>query len=205
MFRSSLMGALVAALLFLGVPAVAHERRAVGRVETSVGWLTEPAFAGAVNGVSFRASRDGAGVTGANLKVDVTFDGAAEPLTLALEPAFRDPGHYEAHLIPTRPGAYTFRIYGRLAGATFDQTFISGEDTFDPIVATSEIEYPAKDPTRDELAQRAAVQEARITSLSKRASDATDGTAVAFWVAIAGVVLGLVSLAVAWRTKRRLA
>lgn len=202
MFRASMLGALVATLLALAPSASAHENRAVGAVEMTVGWLTEPAFAGAVNGVSFRARRGGAAVAVASLKVDVTFAGAAEPLTLTLAPAFRDPGHYEAHLIPTRSGAYTFRIYGRIAGTAFDQTFTSGADTFDPIEAATQIEYPEKDPTRDELAQRAAAQETRIEDLRSIAAKAQDAADLAKVIAIVALVVGLAGVVVGMRRAR---
>lgn len=186
--------AIAAATVMLAVPASAHEQRAVGPVRTTVGWLTEPAFAGVVNGVSLRATRDGAGVEGATLKVDVTFADATEPLTLTLSPVFREAGHYQAHLIPTRPGAYTFRIYGRLAGKAFDQRFTSGDDTFDPITSSDAVEYPEQDPTRDQLAQRAAQQEQRIARLQTAADQAQASADLAKALAVVALVLGAAGL-----------
>jgi hypothetical protein len=200
MKRSLLLGATVLATVALASgPIHAHESRAVGPVTTVVGWVNEPAFAGSVNGVSFRATRGGAGITGATLKADVTFEGAASPLTLTLEPAFNDPGHYKAALVPTRAGAYTFRIYGELAGKDFDQSYTASEETFAIVEATAAVEYPEKDPTRDELAALAQQQTERIDALKAAAAGSQDAANMARILAIVALVIGVAGVALGLR------
>ena len=57
-------------------------------------------------------------------------------------------------MVPTRPGAYTFHFTGTIRGDAIDETFKSSDTTFDDIKAASEVEFPAKDPSTGELAQR---------------------------------------------------
>lgn len=44
-------------------------------------------------------------------------------MTLDLEPAFRDPGHYEAVFYPTVPTTYDYTVYGDINGTAFHDTF----------------------------------------------------------------------------------
>lgn len=187
----------------LSLPAHAHERRPVGTLTTVVGWINEPTFAGAVNAVSFRATRGEAGVTGAKLRVDVSYEGAPQPLTLPLEPAFNDDGHYKAALVPTRSGIYTFRIYGTLAGKAFDERYTAGEETFSPVEGTGEVEYPEKDPTRDELGLLAKTQGERIVAMQKAATKAQDAADLARILALAALAFGVAGFVVAMRATRR--
>lgn len=55
------------------------------------------------------------------LKVDVSAGG--KNMTLDLEPAFRDPGHYEALFYPTVPTSYSYTVYGDINGTAFRDTF----------------------------------------------------------------------------------
>lgn len=202
MKRSTIGAAIIASLVILGGPATAHEQRAVGPVSTVAGWINEPAFAGSVNGVSFRATQAGRGIAGAALTVDVSFDGAPQPLTLTLEPAFNDVGHYTAALIPTRPGAYTFRITGKLSGRDFDQTYTAGETTFAEVEATGDVEYPEKDPGRDELALLAETQGDRIAALQVASAKARDAADLAKIVAIVALLFGAAGLVLGLRRGR---
>src|SRR5439155_1269471 len=96
---------------------------------------------------------------GDTLKVEVVF-GDQKSDMLALEPAFDveegfgTPGGYQASLIPTRPGTYTFHFVGSVKGQKVDQTFTSSEKTFDSPHAPSEVEFPAQDPSTADLASR---------------------------------------------------
>jgi hypothetical protein len=189
------------------VPALAHERVGVGGHTVVVGWLDEPAFAGFKNAVQFTASHkaDGAPVTGARLRVEVIFgdrDGQEKMGPLDLEPAFGAPGEYQAFLIPTRPGTYTFHITGSLAkGEPIDRFFTSGEQTFDDIHEATAAEFPAKDPTAGQLAEKIDRVDGRLVSVqqaadsaARSASDAVDSARL---MAIVGIALGGLALGVA--------
>lgn len=190
-FLRALFGA-AASIVLLVAPVSAHEHRDVGRIETVVGWLDEPAFADTVNGVSFRASHDEGPVTGARLKVDVTFGSVADVLTLTLSPA-GDPGQYTASFVPTRAGAYSFRVYGTLDGAAFNQTFASGPKTFDEIESSADLQFPKEDPSRGELADKGVQVDRRIAALKVEVGKAGK-RADAAWIALAGVMVGMIGL-----------
>jgi hypothetical protein len=49
-------------------------------------------------------------IEGLALRTDVSAGG--KNMTLDLEPAFRDPGHYEAVFYPTIPTTYSYIVYG---------------------------------------------------------------------------------------------
>lgn len=145
-----------ACLLPLAAPAVAHETRTEGGVEAVVGWSTEPAYVGYPNAVQLQLSNGNAPITdlGADeLKVEVLF-GDQKTAALPLEPAFGSPGEYRAPLMPTRPGDYSFHFFGTINGQPYDQTFQSGEETFDSPKNPADVSFPAKDPTVGELASR---------------------------------------------------
>jgi hypothetical protein len=143
-------------LLALAVPAIAHETRTEGGVQAVVGWATEPAYVGYPNAVQLRLSSGNAPIAdlGADeLKVEVLF-GDQKTAALPLEPAFGSPGEYRAPLMPTRPGDYSFHFFGTIKGQPYDQTFQSGEETFDAPKNPADVSFPAKDPTAGELAAR---------------------------------------------------
>lgn len=192
--------AAIAAASFTAGPALAHEIRPVGPLEVVVGWLEEPAFAGFRNAVSLNASRGGQPVEGGVLEVQVIF-GTAEDGTpgepMELRPAFGEPGEYRAFLIPTRPGTYAFHVTGRIGGRAFDETFTSGEDTFNDIVDTREAEFPAQDPSRGELARRAEQIDERLAAAQAEVEDANDAADQAKLFGYVGVGLGAIALLVA--------
>jgi hypothetical protein len=60
-------------------------------------------------------------IEGLVLKTDIFAGG--KNITLDLEPAFRDPGHYEAVFYPTVPTTYSYTVYGDINGTAFRDTF----------------------------------------------------------------------------------
>lgn len=60
-------------------------------------------------------------IEGLTLQTDVSAGG--KNMTLDLEPAFRDPGHYEATFYPTVPTTYSYTVYGDINGTAFRDTF----------------------------------------------------------------------------------
>jgi hypothetical protein len=157
----AVVAALIAPVLLAG-PAAAHETREVGDYTFVVGWYDEPAFANQPNGPEVTITKvDGKKETpiveGVELDVDVIF--GEESATYPLEPAFvvgvfGDPGNYNADLFPTRPGGYTFHIYGTVEGQEVDEEFTSGEETFGDVEDPAELAFPAADPNNAELASR---------------------------------------------------
>jgi hypothetical protein len=74
------------------------------------------------------------------LKVDIS--AGAKNKTLDFEPAFRDPGHYEASFFPTVETNYNYTVFGNINGTDFKATWTcspgGGEAT--PISDNSTVE-----------------------------------------------------------------
>jgi len=185
--------------------AYAHERRTVGPVMMRVGWANEPTYSGFMNAVQlFLSDKNKKPISGAadTLKVQVTFADQKTAL-LPLDESDDDPGEYLAPLIPDRPGNYTFHFVGTVAGTTIDQSFTSSETTFDPVGDSSQIQFPAKDPSVAELAGLAERLGQRLDADNAASRDAAAAAAQARTFGIAGIVLGAVGIAVGLASGRR--
>ncbi len=198
---------LLSPLVLSGV-AVAHEHRHLGSFEMVVGWADEPVFVGFKNGLQLILSENEKPVLdlGDSLKVEVIFgDQKMGPLPLqrAFGKTFGRPGDYRASILPTRPGTYTFHFIGSIKGQKVDQSFTSSEKTFDSVDDSAEIEFPAKDPSRAELAGRIERLGPRIDAVQQAARDANAAGANARTVAIVGIVLGAAGFVVSLGWGRR--
>jgi hypothetical protein len=199
-------------LLALGAaPASAHEERKVGRYTLHVGFGDEPAYAGAKNSVQVLihdAATDKPLVDlGDTLEVDVSQGTDDTPkMSMALEPDFEvgefgTPGDYRAFFIPTAPGAYSFHFTGTIKGQRINQKFTSGPRTFSEVQDPAEVSFPSRDPTTGQLSARLDRETARLNQAlaasQRRARQADDAAGTARLIAIAGVVAGVLGLAVA--------
>lgn len=150
----------VAFTITFGGSALAHERRQVGPYQLVVGFLTEPAFAGAVNGVDLRVTdtrvTPAKNVEGLQdtVTVDVFHGGIATPLSLKIRSRFGQPGAYAADFIPTRPGSYRFVFRGKIEQQDVNETFESGPGRFDDAKDTTDLQYPEKVPVAADLTER---------------------------------------------------
>lgn len=195
----SLTGAFALALAG-GAPASAHEPRSTGPVRFVVGWGDEPTYTGFKNSVQVTISEaNGTPVTdlGDTLKVEVIK--GADKVTLPLVANFRvggsgTPGDYRAWLIPTRPGAYTFRLFGSVRGQNVDESFTSSNTTFNQVEDVTSIAFPAKDPSTGQLATRIDREIPRLEAALRDARDRTDGART---LALAGIGFGALGLLVA--------
>jgi hypothetical protein len=209
MRRSTFALAFVAgalALLWGPTPALAHEERDVGRYSFAVGFGSEPAYAGQTNSVQLLLSdASGKPVTELRpgLKVAVTF--GEQTQSFPIQPNFEVgefgiPGDYRAWFIPTRPGQYSFHFTGKVNGQPVDETFTSGPKTFDDVDDPTSVEFPVKDPTVGQLAERVDREvprlESSIGSSRAAASAASDDASTAMSFAIVALVVGGVGLAV---------
>ena len=181
--------ALVAAVL-VAIPAaaMAHEHRNVGALAFTVGWLNEPTYAGSVNAVQVELARGGSPVTDATLQVVVIFGqktGTQKSSPLDLVPSDERPGLYTADIVPSRPGTYTFHVTGKAGGAV-DQYFTSSDKTFDDVEDPATDEFPVKDPSTGQLAQRLDGTDTQV----KAVKPAKTLSLVAVVVGAVGVLLG---------------
>lgn len=166
-----------ALLLALAIaPAGAHEGREVGDYLLSFGWRVEPAVVGSANGpeltIALHGHEEGgdhehdedplAGVA-ISLQVEVTFGPASR--VLSLEPAWGTTDHYIADLIPTRPGDYTFRVFGTIGDVAVDEVFSSADGEFSSVAPASDVTFPDALPSTVELLEQIAALEARLAEL----------------------------------------
>jgi hypothetical protein len=188
-------------------PADAHERREVGDLVFVVGWGDEPAFTGFKNHVQVILSdtSDQPIREGVELNAEVTFgeeEEPVEPVEVELTPRFGEefgePGDYGADLIPTRPGVYTFRVFGTVNGQEVDESFTSGEETFDSPREPTEVQYPVSDPSTAQLEERLNRELARMEE-----HDDSGGVEAGTVLGIIGIVLAVTAIAGAGVALRR--
>jgi hypothetical protein len=183
-------------------PALAHEERDVGPYHLAVGFGQEPAYAGQENSVQmFIHDANDKAVTdlGDTLKVEVSYQDQTMP-AMTMQPNFEVgefgiPGDYRAFFFPTRPGSYGFHFTGTIKGQNVDETFTSGPHTFSDVEDPSGVEFPVKDPTTGQLAERLDREVVRVTATAQAqvnaARDRADGART---LALVGIVLGGVGL-----------
>ena len=210
-FATAVTGSAMFALL-LASSASAHENVKAGKVEFEIGFLNEPAYAGFQNGV-FLAIQDGSGhpVTDAAETLTVTVVFGDQRMEVPLEPRFDadaggGPGQYVAAFIPTRPGAYTFQLFGTLAGQRIDGEFTSSPKTFDEVVDPTSVEFPVKDPTLGQVAERLNREfpriNGRIAAAQQSATDTADDAETLAYIAVGLAALGLIVSLVAGSRRR---
>ena len=145
-------------LVALPLIASAHEARDVdnGKYHFVVGFLNEPAISGVVNSLDFRVSTNtGTPVAGADdeaatgtpieglestLQVEIIY--GDQKKTLTLEPRWKAPGAYNAWVIPTAAGDYTFHIFGTINGDQVDENFTSSPEGFSSVVDAKTLQFP---------------------------------------------------------------
>lgn len=197
--RSRVCAGIAACLCLVPTAALAYGGASSGTTELVIGWAVEPAFAGFPNAVSVEATHDGKRRNDAELKVTVLFGGedadtATEPMRL--ERAFGQNGVYEADLLPTEAGRYTFQITGTVGEDDIDVTMTSGEGTFNDVAAPAELQFPTQVPATTELAaavEQLTAQSQDATAARAEAQDAKDSAANARLLAIFALGVGALS------------
>jgi hypothetical protein len=166
--------------------ALGHERRAVGPYTFVVGWMNEPAYVNAANGVSLDVTEtsghkpvEGLATT---LHAEVIVGGGAKKLALELVTDAESPGHYQGSFIPTKAGDYIFHIFGDVGSTKVDERFESGPNTFDGVVSTDALQFPDRLPANADLA-------ARLDSLQTLVIAAIVIGAVALLVSLGGLAM----------------
>jgi hypothetical protein len=187
-------------VLVLGVmaaPAAAHTQKNVGAYKFTVGWGSEPAYAGQLNSVQLVLATLGSGKAYTSLtdtlRVTVVFgqqkvDYALTP-TFDADTGFGTPGDYRAFFFPTAPGDYTFHFTGKIGAQTVDESFTSGPSTFSTVEDPTAAQFPVKAPTNVQLAQRLDAELPRLATESQVSSARTMG--------MIGIVVGVIGIAVA--------
>ncbi|HEX6391979.1 MAG TPA: hypothetical protein VFZ97_00975 [Acidimicrobiales bacterium] len=192
---------------FMGAPAAfAHEQRQVGAYQLTVGWEHEPTYVGDQNAVQLFV-HDGRGNpvddlgSPVTLQVEVIFGGqTSSPLDLG---ASFDPdtglgthGEFDAAIVPTAAGNYTFHFFGTINGQKVDERFTSSPKTFNAVEDPTSVQFPAKVPTVPELATLANRLSSRVDHATAEAASAKNKASSGHTLGLVGVILGAVGLAV---------
>lgn len=213
------------ALLSAGI-ALAHVVKQAGPYVLEIGWQHEPTYVGEANGVQIIVhdadDQPVTDLTEDDVKVVVS-TGGQQSGELTFAPGFdlaegEGPlGEYNAPIVPTAPGDYTFHLTGAIHGEPIDITVTSSDETFDSVQGTSEIEFPTKLPTVTEIVTRLDRIDARIgtASLPTQAMvDAAQASAaearqaadrallVGAGIGFVGLLVGIVAVIIARRPPR---
>ena len=158
--------------------AQAHVLKDFGPYSVALGWVHEPTYVGQLNAVQ-AVVKDSAGkpvtdIADGDLTVVVSAGGqvsAALPLvaTYDEDTGLGIPGDYEAPLIPTIPGDYTFHLSGKIHDTAVDETATSSDSTFDSAVDETDIQFPAKVPSLTEVTTRLDRLDARVSAVASAA------------------------------------
>ena len=219
--RACLLTATVASLVLLPVAAAsAHGDEHVGDMVFTIGFGTEPAYAGQPNSVELLLTHDGEPVTdvrAGDIQVEVSFGG--ESRTFDMEPNFAvgefgEPGDYRAWFVPSEPGDYAFRFTGEADGEEVDVEMASGPDTFSAVLPLAESAFPPVDvPSTQEIVDRieresqrtqeaqdaAAAAQAQIAAANDEADSAATTATIAVILGAIGVIAGIAGIAVGRR------
>ena len=218
---AAVVGAVAALAAVAG--ASAHVVQQFGSSSIAIGWLHEPTYVGVENAVQV-VVKDAQGkpvddLPDGALKVTVS-TGSQTSGSMTLQPSFDPdtglgtPGEYDAPLIPTAPGVYTFHLTGAINGTSVNQSVTSSDKTFDDVTdpSAADVEFPTKVPaiaavsTRlDRTGARVDTAQAAATVARAAASDAQNAANRALIIGvvalIAGVVLGAAGVVVGLRRR----
>ncbi len=135
------------------------------------------------------------------LLVEVTHVPLDVSKTMNLRPAYNDPGHYVADLIPTSPGHYRFRLFGTIEGEQVDLTFdsMAGGGNFDDVQPATAIQFPEAVVSARELESAVRGMQATVAVMQSEPEEPTaveeDSDSAAAMMAIVGIALGAVGIA----------
>lgn len=166
------LGALLLfALLLAPLTALAHETVTAGDYNIEFGWLNEPSVVGQPNAVVINIGQADeesfADVDVSGLKIEVVY--GPESKTLDLQPLGEDtPGQFIAPLTPTRAGEYTVRLTGKIGDSD-----VNVEVKPEEVQTADVVQFPS-----------VAVESPKLTN--------TFG--LSGWLAVAGVILGLLGI-----------
>ncbi len=183
-------------------PALAHVSTKVNGYQFVIGWQHEPAYTGVQNAVQIVIHDPGGNPvddlgTPPSLRVTVSTSSlTSNPLDL--EPSF-DPdtgfgthGEFDAPIIPTAPGTYTFHVTGTLGGQPVDKAFTSSDSTFNNVVDPSAVQFPVKLQNAADLATNVSRLNPRVENALTASRQAHDKASSAETLAIVALAVGAV-------------
>ncbi len=218
MHQSARAAAVMATAMGLAIgvaaPATGHVVKQIGPYSVAIGWVREPTYVGEQNAVQV-VIKDSAGNPVSDLSADdlkvVVSAGNQQSDPMSLAPTFDEdtglgiPGDYEATIIPTAPGDYTFHVTGTIHDQSVDETVTSSDSTSDAVVESTAIQFPAKLPALSGVITRLDRIDARIaadrTSSDEAAAAATRALVVGIVIGGLGVLVGGAALLMSLRRR----
>lgn len=167
MKKSLIFVCLLLALVLVAAPISAHEGREVGEYVLVFGWRVEPAYAGIYNGPELTIEHHDTDepLTGAEATLQLMVHFGDQQKMLELYPVWNEPGHYTADLIPTRPGDYSFHLFGTLGDTEVDEMFSSADGEFSTIEPAADIQFPAPESDTAALQEQIDALRAELDAL----------------------------------------
>lgn len=128
------------------------------------------------------------------LQVEVTHLSTTASRAMPLTEVFDDPGHYVAEFMPTAPGDYRMRFFGSIEGNLIDETFDSGPDTFDTVIASDAIQFPVVLESNRELKNATQGALRAVQELENDLDSSASTASTSMIVGIIGTVLGVIAI-----------
>ena len=127
------------------------------------------------------------------LKVEVNHLPTDAAREMPLTENVADPGHYIAEFVPTAPGDYSMRFFGSIEGNAVDETFYSGPNTFDIVVASDAIQFPVVLESNREIqnATKGAIVAVQQVETDLEATASTANTGII--IGIIGILIGIIA------------
>jgi hypothetical protein len=202
--------ALATAGLLVATPALAHTEKDAGPYKLLFGWRDEPAYTGSLNAVQLFVhdasgkAIDDLGTKGLTVVVSTGSGPTAKSSSpLAFTSAF-DPdsglgthGEFDAPLMPTAAGTYTFHITGDINGTAVDVSATSSDTTFADVTDPTAVEFPVQSQTVPQLSSAITTLQGRVAAAQSAASSAKGAASSARAFGIVGIALAIVAFATA--------
>jgi hypothetical protein len=183
--------ALLCVVVLLPGTALAHEHRTIanGKYDLTVGWDSEPTYAGLKNSAGIRIMAAGTQnpIEGADKALKVQIRQGASTRDLPLHAVFGQAGYYTADFIPTRVGDYIWMFTGNINGDPVNETFDTADGKIDSVQPQAALQFPAAQADPAIQAAQADAQSARTLA----------------YVGIGIGILGVLAGALAWLTRTR--
>ena len=132
---------------------------------------------------------------GATLEVELTHLSTSTSRSMRLTEVFDDPGHYVAEFIPTAPGDYRVRFFGSIEDTMIDETFDSGPDTFDTVIASDAIQFPVVLESNREIQNAAQGALDAVQDLENDLDTTSSTASLSMIIGILGIAFGVIALA----------
>lgn len=130
---------------------------------------------------------------GSTLQVEVYHLPTDASREMPLAEVYNDPGHYIAEFIPTAPGDYSMRFFGSIEGNAIDETFHSGPNTFDTVVASDAIQFPVVLESNREIQNATQGALDSVQELESEVDTASSAASTGMIIGIVGILFGVIA------------